>query len=93
LEGAVAPLGASAGLGRRLPNPAVVNSVRTLIVDIQAARNAVIEPWSNGQAEGQINRLKAKIAQARKTPRSTSSRPRGQAVTTGANFAHREMSC
>src|SRR6516164_4971367 len=29
------------------------------MVDIQAVRNAVIEPWSNGQTEGQINRLKA----------------------------------
>ena len=28
------------------------------MVDIQAVRNAVIEPWSNGQTEGQINRLK-----------------------------------
>ena len=36
-----------------------VNFARTLMVDIQAVRNAVIEPWSNGQTEGQINRLKA----------------------------------
>jgi hypothetical protein len=27
--------------------------------DIDAVRNAVLEPWSNGQTEGQINRLKA----------------------------------
>ncbi len=26
--------------------------------DIDAVRNAIIEPWSNGQTEGQINRLK-----------------------------------
>ena len=39
--------------------PAVMNFARTLMVDIQAVRNAVIEPWSNGQTEGQINRLKA----------------------------------
>src|SRR5208337_2349376 len=26
--------------------------------DIDAVRNAVLEPWSNGQTEGQINRLK-----------------------------------
>ena len=26
--------------------------------DMQAVRNAVAEPWSNGQTEGQINRLK-----------------------------------
>jgi transposase len=28
------------------------------MIDIQAVRNAVIERWSNGQTEGQINRLK-----------------------------------
>jgi transposase len=39
--------------------PVVVNFARKLMVDIQAVRNAVIEPWSNGQTEGQINRLKA----------------------------------
>ena len=27
--------------------------------DIDAVRNAIREPWSNGQTEGQINRLKA----------------------------------
>ena len=26
--------------------------------DISAIRNAVVTPWSNGQTEGQINRLK-----------------------------------
>jgi hypothetical protein len=31
---------------------------RTLRQDIAAARDAVHEPWSNGQAEGQINKLK-----------------------------------
>jgi len=31
---------------------------RTLRHAIQAVRNAVAEPWSNGQTEGQINRLK-----------------------------------
>jgi transposase len=30
----------------------------TLRYDIDAVQNAVIEPWSNGQTEGQINRLK-----------------------------------
>ena len=38
--------------------PAVVNFARTLMINIQAVRNAVIERWSNGQTEGQINRLK-----------------------------------
>jgi len=31
---------------------------RTLMRDIQAVRHAIAEPWSSGQAEGQINRLK-----------------------------------
>jgi transposase len=31
---------------------------RTLRQDIGAGRNAVLEPWTNGQTEGQINRLK-----------------------------------
>ncbi len=31
---------------------------RALRHDIEAVRNAVQEPWSNGQTEGQINRLK-----------------------------------
>ncbi|MBV8793639.1 MAG: transposase [Hyphomicrobiales bacterium] len=32
--------------------------VRTIRQDIEAVRNAVSEPWSNGQTEGQINKLK-----------------------------------
>jgi hypothetical protein len=32
---------------------------RTAPRDIDAVRNAITEPWSNGQTEGQINRLKA----------------------------------
>jgi transposase len=31
---------------------------RTLRQDIEAVRNAVLETWSNGQTEGQINKLK-----------------------------------
>jgi transposase len=31
---------------------------RTIHQDIEAVRNAVSEPWSNGQTEGQINKLK-----------------------------------
>ncbi len=31
---------------------------RTVKQDLEAVRNAVLEPWSNGQTEGQINRLK-----------------------------------
>jgi len=32
--------------------------VRTLNRDLDAVRNAVEQPWSNGQTEGQVNRLK-----------------------------------
>ncbi len=32
---------------------------RTAQRDFDAVRNAITEPWSNGQTEGQINRLKA----------------------------------
>ena len=31
---------------------------RTIRHDLEAVRNAVLEPWSNGQTEGQINKLK-----------------------------------
>ena len=31
---------------------------KTIRQDLEAVRNAVSEPWSNGQTEGQINRLK-----------------------------------
>ena len=31
---------------------------RTIRQDLVAVRNAVLEPWSNGQTEGQINKLK-----------------------------------
>jgi hypothetical protein len=31
---------------------------RTLRQDLAAVRNAITKPWSNGQTEGQINRLK-----------------------------------
>ena len=31
---------------------------RTLRQNIEAVRNAALETWSNGQTEGQINRLK-----------------------------------
>jgi transposase len=36
----------------------IVRFARVLRRDISAVRNAVELPWSNGQAEGQINRLK-----------------------------------
>jgi transposase len=37
---------------------AMQKSAGTLCHDIDAVRNAISEPWSNGQTEGQINRLK-----------------------------------
>ena len=36
----------------------IMRFARTLHRDIEAVRNAIELPWSNGQAEGQINRLK-----------------------------------
>ena len=36
----------------------VVRFARTLNRDYDAVKNAIEMPWSNGQAEGQINRLK-----------------------------------
>jgi transposase len=53
---------------------------RTLRQEICAVRNAVAEPWSNGQTEGQISRLKtlkramygragAEVLRARMVPR------------------------
>jgi len=36
----------------------LVRFTRTLNRDFDAVRNAIEMPWSNGQAEGQINRLK-----------------------------------
>jgi hypothetical protein len=35
--------------------------VRTLRQDIEAVRNAVLEPWSNGQTEGHCSRCRDKI--------------------------------
>ena len=37
---------------------AIGRFVRTLRQDVAAVRNAITETWSNGQVEGQINRLK-----------------------------------
>jgi len=36
----------------------VPSLARWLMRDLQAVRNAIAEPWSNGQVEGQINKLK-----------------------------------
>jgi len=37
---------------------AIQRFARTLRRDVEAVRNALTESWSNGQTEGQINRLK-----------------------------------
>jgi transposase len=44
--------------GRHCGLHAMQRFARSLQQDIEAVRNAMTEPWSNGQAEGQINRLK-----------------------------------
>jgi transposase len=36
----------------------VASFARGIIKDLNAVRAAITEPWSNGQAEGQVNRLK-----------------------------------
>lgn len=36
----------------------IVRFARTLNRDFDAVKNAIEMPWSNGQTEGQINRLK-----------------------------------
>jgi len=33
--------------------------VRGLKIDIDAVKNAILSKWSNGQVEGQVNRLKS----------------------------------
>ena len=43
---------------RRCGIHAMQRFAMTIRHDISAVRNAVLEPWSNGQTEGQINRLK-----------------------------------
>jgi len=43
---------------RRSGVHALQQFARTLSRDFDAVRNAIAEPWSSGQAESQINRLK-----------------------------------
>ena len=38
--------------------PVIQQFAAKLRHDIDAVRNAILEPWSNGQTEGQVNRLK-----------------------------------
>jgi transposase len=53
-----APLDAWIDLAIETGITPITRFARTLHRDIDAVRNAIELPWSNGQAEGQINRLK-----------------------------------
>ena len=54
----VAKLGAWLKDAQQSGHYAIQRFARTMRRDIVAVRNAVTAPWSNGQTEGQINRLK-----------------------------------
>jgi hypothetical protein len=56
--GTVEKLDAWLGDARRSGVYGMQRFARALRHDIEAVRNAVLERWSNGQTEGQINRLK-----------------------------------
>ena len=53
-----APLDAWIDLAIETGIPPIMRFARTLHRDIEAVRNAIELPWNNGQAEGQVNRLK-----------------------------------
>jgi transposase len=40
------------------PRSGLKNFATNLLKDFQAINNAIIEPYSNGQVEGQVNRIK-----------------------------------
>ncbi|WP_053078335.1 transposase [Methylobacterium tarhaniae] len=46
------------GQARTCDAPAIATFASGLDADIAAVRSTLTEPWSSGQAEGQINRLK-----------------------------------
>jgi len=82
---------------RRSGLPSMQQFARTLMRDVQAVRNAITEPWSSGQAEGQINRLKTlkramygragiELLRARMLPRANLD----ERVTHADNEAHEE---
>ncbi len=48
----------SSGERRKARVVPIVRFARTLNRDFDAVKNAIEMPWNNGQAEGQINRLK-----------------------------------
>ena len=55
---AVAKFGAWIASAKACSAPAIVTFASGLDRDVTAVRAALTEPWSSGQAEGQINRLK-----------------------------------
>ena len=61
---------------------------KTIRQDLEAVRNAVSEPWSNGQTEGQINRLKTlKLAMYGRSRCRVA--PRSEDAVVGKRFAPR----
>ena len=42
----------------------------TLRLELSAVENAIQEPWSNGQTEGQVNRLKTAFCMGRRPART-----------------------
>ena len=56
-QDAAADLAAWITQARSCDAPAIATFASGLEADIAAIRSALMEPWSSGQAEGQINRL------------------------------------
>lgn len=56
---AVTPLAEWAGRATALGDTDLKNLAASLLQDAAAVQSALAEPWSNGQVEGQVNRLKA----------------------------------
>ncbi|KMO11170.1 hypothetical protein QR79_30245, partial [Methylobacterium indicum] len=57
-QDAAADLAAWITKARTCDAPAIATFASGLDADIAAVRAALMEPWSSGQAEGQVNRLK-----------------------------------
>ena len=57
-SGRAAKLGAWLRDARASGISALQRFARMLSRDLEAVRNAITEPWSNGQTEGQVNKLK-----------------------------------
>ncbi|WP_244412451.1 transposase, partial [Sinorhizobium sp. CCBAU 05631] len=79
---------------------AIARFARVLRRDIDAVHNAIELPWSNGQAEGQINRLKTikramygragpELLRARMLPPQPTARPHKLMVWNGPPKRHR----